>query len=437
METEWNDFGTGGDVVGAFASVEMALAALKAGQMLVVVDDADRENEGDLLMAAEHATPEAINFMAVHGRGLICMPMTGERLDTLALDPMVSKSSDPKETAFTVSVDAVGCTTGISAFERSYTIQRLVAQGARPEDFQRPGHIFPLRARAGGVLERPGHTEAAVDLARLAGLQPAGVICEMMSPDGTMARLPELMTFCQQHGLLLLTIAELRGYLQGKVEEEAEAKEEVKAKAEIKTNAETEVRVERIERVACAELPTRHGTFKMLGYQYPGREEHHTVLLMGEPPFKEAPYVRVHSECLTGDTFGSLRCDCGEQLDLALGHIARVGAGAVVYLRQEGRGIGLVNKLRAYQLQEQGLDTVEANLALGLPEDARSYTVAAQILEDLGLHRLRLMTNNPDKVAALEAAGIQVLERVAVTVSPSMHSLAYLETKRDKMGHLL
>ncbi|WP_304173646.1 bifunctional 3,4-dihydroxy-2-butanone-4-phosphate synthase/GTP cyclohydrolase II [Limnochorda pilosa] len=395
----------------ALERVEKALEALRAGRMIIVVDDEDRENEGDLVMAAEKATPEAINFMTRYGRGLVCVPMTAERAAELQLPLMVDQGEESMGTAFTVSVDARGVRTGISAAERARTVQLLSDPATRPEDLIRPGHIFPLKAKAGGVLRRAGHTEAAVDLMRLAGLQPVGVICEIMNPDGTMARRPELEVFAQEHGLVLLSVRDVIRY---------------------RMHHEQVVRP-----VAETRLPTEHGTFRLVGYEAIAPGEHHVALVKGEVDDGEPVLVRVHSECLTGEVFGSFRCDCGPQLEAALQHIEWEGRGVLIYMRQEGRGIGLLNKIRAYALQDQGLDTVEANHALGFPADLREYGISAQILKDLGVRSVRLMTNNPDKVRSLEGYGIEVVERVPLEIGANPSNRRYLETKRTKMGHWL
>jgi len=394
-----------------FNTVEEGIEDIKNGKMIVVVDDEDRENEGDLLMAAEKATPQAINFMAMHGRGLICAPMTKERLYNLDILPMVRDNTDPKETAFTVSVDWVDVTTGISAKERSDTVLKLVDEKASPKDFTRPGHIFPLGAKDGGVLKRAGHTEAAVDLARLAGLKPAGVICEIMNNDGTMARVPELMEYVEKHDLKIITIADLISYRRQKDK--------------------------LIERVATADMPTKNGDFDIVGYINKLNGEHHVALVKGKVDDGEPVLVRVHSECLTGDAFGSLRCDCGEQFDEAAKKIQEEGRGILLYMRQEGRGIGLINKIKAYQLQDQGMDTVEANIALGFPEDMRDYGIGAQILEDLGVKQVKLMTNNPKKLSGISGYGIEIVERVPIQMNHNEKNKYYLETKKEKMGHLL
>lgn len=395
----------------AFERVEKAIDAIRAGKMVIVVDDEDRENEGDLVMAAELVTPEAINFMVRHARGLVCVPLSSERADALQLPLMVEADAGSMKTAFTVSVDARGVHTGISAEERARTVRVLADPNSRPEDLVRPGHIFPLRAKDGGVLRRAGHTEAAVDLARLAGLQPAGLICEIMNADGTMARLPQLEVFAAEHGLLLLTVQDLIRYRL--------ARERL------------------VRRVAEATLPTRYGTFRLLGYESEVDREPHVALVKGEVAGQQDVLVRVHSECLTGEVFGSYRCDCGPQLEAALRQIEAEGRGVLVYMRQEGRGIGLLNKIRAYALQEDGLDTVEANLSLGFPPDLRDYGIGAQILADLGLSSIRLLTNNPRKIVGLEGYGLRVVERVPLEVPANPSNHRYLETKRTKLGHLL
>ncbi len=395
------------------ATAEEAIAEIQRGRMLIVVDDEDRENEGDLICAAERATPEAVNFMARFGRGLVCVPMEDERLRELDLQPMVQVNTAKLGTPFTVSVDAIeGTTTGISAYDRAVTIRALLHPSTRPEDLGRPGHIFPLAARRGGVLRRAGHTEAAVDLARLAGLYPAGVLCEILNEDGTMARLPHLLEFGAAHGLRVLTIAELIAYRK---------------------------RIERlVRRVTETRLPTRHGEFTLVLYESLLDGEEHVALVLGDPAQgDDPPLVRVHSECLTGDVLGSQRCDCGAQRDRALELIAREGRGVFLYMRQEGRGIGLGNKMRAYHLQDEGLDTVEANLRLGFQPDERDYGIGAQILSDLGLHRIRLMTNNPTKRVGLSGYGLEVAERVPLEIPPNPRNRRYLEAKKNKMGHLL
>lgn len=394
-----------------FNTIEEAIEDIKNGKIVVVVDDEDRENEGDLLMAAEKATPEAINFMAAYGRGLICMPMTGERLSELALNQMVSNNTDAKGTAFTVSIDAVGTTTGISAHERAMTIVKAIEDDAKPEDFQRPGHIFPLQAREGGVLKRAGHTEAAVDLARLAGLKPAGVICEIMNEDGTMARVPHLMEYVEKHDLKIITIADLIAYRR---------KNETL-----------------IEREGEASLPTKYGEFKLVGYREKLTGKEHVALVKGNVENGEPVLIRVHSECLTGDVLGSLRCDCGDQLAAALTAINEEGRGILLYMRQEGRGIGLLNKIKAYELQDRGMDTVEANLALGFAPDLRDYGVGAQILEDLGVKEVRLMTNNPKKISGISGYGIEIVERVPIQMNHNERNEFYLKTKKEKMEHML
>ena len=398
----------------ALASVDEAIRAIRSGQMIIVVDEQHRENEGDLVMAASKVTPESVNFMARFGRGLICVPMIAERLQALDLPPMTPSPQDSMRTDFTVSVDArLGITTGISAADRARTIQVLADPGSKPEDLVRPGHVFPLRAKPGGVLRRTGHTEAAVDLVRLAGLHPAAAICEVMNDDGTMARRSDLMAFAKTHGLLVISIADLIRY---RLTHEP-----------------------LIVREGDAELPTQHGGFRVVAFSERDGGLTHLALVHGriDPSDAEPVLVRVHSECLTGDAFGSLRCDCGEQLNQALGRIAAEGRGVLVYLRQEGRGIGLSNKIKAYALQDQGHDTVSANLALGFPPDLRDYGVAAQILLDLGVARVRLLTNNPDKFSGLADYGLEVVERVPLQIQPRPENAAYLETKRSLMGHWL
>jgi 3,4-dihydroxy 2-butanone 4-phosphate synthase/GTP cyclohydrolase II len=398
-----------------FDSIADGLAAIRNGEMVVVVDDENRENEGDLICAAQFATPEQINFMATEARGLICLAMEGERLDALDLPLMVDRNTDSNQTAFTVSVDAGpenGVSTGISAEDRARTIQVAIHPDTRPADLRRPGHIFPLRAKQGGVLKRAGHTEAAVDLARLAGLYPSGVICEIQNVDGSMARLPQLVAYAQRHRLRLINIADLIRY---------------------RLDTERFVR-----RLAEASLPSAFGSFRAIGYRNELDGSEHVAIVKGQPEQAEGPVlVRVHSECLTGDAFGSLRCDCRPQLEAALRMIEAAGEGVVVYLRQEGRGIGLINKLRAYSLQDTGLDTVEANERLGFPADLRNYGVGAQILSDLGVHRLRLITNNPRKIAGLGGYGLQVEDRVPLVMDPGQHNAGYLQTKQDKLGHLM
>jgi 3,4-dihydroxy 2-butanone 4-phosphate synthase/GTP cyclohydrolase II len=396
-----------------FARIEQAIEAISRGEMVIVVDDADRENEGDFIMAADKVTPEAINFMVTHGRGLVCLPATGERLAELGITSMVPENVGSDETAFTVSIDLEEPgNTGISAFDRAKCIQRFVADDARAEEFRKPGHVFPLRAQPGGVLKRAGHTEAAVDLARLAGLQPAGVICEIMNADGSMARVPELEVVAAEHGLLLISIADLIAY---------------RRKHE-----------KLVRRVVSATIPTPFGPFDAVGYESEVDGHQHVALVRGDVAGKADVLVRMHSECLTGDVFGSLRCDCGTQLHDAMRQIAEAGEGVIVYIRgHEGRGIGIMHKLQAYKLQDGGRDTVEANIELGFPADLRDYGVGAQILVDLGLSTLRLLSNNPAKRAGLEGYGLEIVERVPLETTPTTENLRYLQAKRDKMGHEL
>lgn len=401
------------DIAG-FDRVEDAIQDIRNGKMVIVADDENRENEGDLVCAATSATPEAVNFMTRHGRGLICVALTRERADQLDLAPMTERNTDPHGTAFTVSVDAArrfGVTTGISAHDRAETIRVLMDPETRPDDLRRPGHVFPLRAQPGGVLRRVGQTEAAVDLARLAGLPPVGVICEILNEDGTMARRKELKVFADEHDLRFITVAQLVAYRL--------AKERL------------------VQRIAEARLPTPHGDFRVIGYTSVIDDREHVALVRGEVEESEDALVRMHSECLTGDVFGSLRCDCGQQLDAAMRQIAEAGTGVIVYLKQEGRGIGLGNKLRAYDLQDRGMDTVEANRELGFAPDLRDYGIGAQILLDLGLTRIRLLTNNPRKIVGLEGYGLTIAGREPLQVRPGRFNEGYLDTKRSKLGHLL
>jgi 3,4-dihydroxy 2-butanone 4-phosphate synthase/GTP cyclohydrolase II len=395
-----------------FSSIEDAIEEMRAGRMVVVCDDEDRENEGDLTLAAQFATPEAINFMAKEGRGLICLALTPHRCDELGLNLMAAKNESPFETAFTVSVEARdGVTTGISAADRARTVQVAIDPNSAPRDLVQPGHVFPLKAKAGGVLERTGQTEAAVDLARLAGLNPSGVICEIMNDDGTMARIPDLVGYCERHGLKMITVADLIAYRRK--------------------------HDKLIDRVVSTRMPTAFGEFTVFGYRSLVDGKHHVAMVKGEVDGVDDVLVRVHSECLTGDVFHSLRCDCGEQLDSALSMIEHEGQGVLLYLAQEGRGIGLLNKLKAYNLQDQGLDTVDANLELGLPVDLRDYGIGAQILSDLGLTSIRILTNNPKKIRGLEGYGLSVTAQLPIEHAPNPENEAYLRAKRQRMGHML
>ncbi|MEP6802211.1 MAG: bifunctional 3,4-dihydroxy-2-butanone-4-phosphate synthase/GTP cyclohydrolase II [Acidobacteriota bacterium] len=395
-----------------FSSIEDAIADLRAGKFVVVVDDEDRENEGDLVIAAERVTPQAINFMAREGRGLICLALTEERCDALGLPPMVEENTSNFGTAFTVSIEARGrTTTGISAADRAATVLTAIDPKTRPSDLARPGHMFPLRARAGGVLKRAGQTEASVDLMRIARLDPSAVICEIMNEDGTMARVPDLAAFCEKHGIRMVTVADL---IRHRMENER-----------------------LVQRIAAPHLPTSFGDFRLIAYRSDVTHEEHIALVYGEIGEDEPVLVRVHSQCLTGDVFGSSRCDCGAQLSLAMEKIVAEGKGVFLYLLQEGRGIGLINKLKAYELQDQGHDTVSANEKLGFPPDIRDYGVGSQILRDLGVRKIRLMTNNPSKYVAIRGFGLEIVERVPLEIRPTDGTRKYLEAKKNKMGHLL
>jgi 3,4-dihydroxy 2-butanone 4-phosphate synthase/GTP cyclohydrolase II len=392
-------------------AIQDAVDDIKKGKLIIVVDDEDRENEGDFITAARNVTPAIINFMATHGRGLICMPMAEDLCDRLDLPPMVQKNSASHETAFTVSVDLLGhgCTTGISAHDRAKTVLRLIDKKAKPEDFARPGHIFPLRAKKGGVLRRAGHTEATIDLSRMAGFEEAGVLVEVMNDDGTMARLAQLFNIAKKHKLKIISIKDLIRY---RMQHDRLVKREVEV-----------------------DMPSKYGHFKIRAYTQAGAPEPHLAIFKGSWKKDEPVLVRVHSSCLTGDILGSLRCDCGDQLAVALQMIEKEGKGVVLYMQQEGRGIGLLNKLKAYQLQEQGMDTYEANLHLGLPMDARDYGVGAQILNDLGISKMKLMTNNPKKRVGLIGYGLEIVDNVPIEIAPNVHNRVYLQTKRDKAGH--
>ena len=394
-----------------FNTIEEALEDFRKGKMIVIVDDEDRENEGDLVVPAEKITPVIINFMAKYGGGLICLPLIRERLEELNIDRMVAKNTDPNRTAFTISIDASGCTTGISAQERAMTIKKVLDPLATAKDFTRPGHIFPIEYKDGGVLVRAGHTEASVDLARMAGLYPAGVICEIMNEDGSMARVPELMTYVQKHRLKIITIADLIIYRRR-----------------------TESIIQRVSEV---DMPTRFGSFRAYTFMSKVTKENHLALVKGVVDDGKPVLVRVYSECLTGDVFGSLRCDCGEQLGYAMRQIEKEGRGVFLYMRQEGRGIGFMNKMKAYSLQDKGMDTVEANKALGFAPDLRDYGTGAEILAELGIRKIRLLTNNPKKISGIEGFGLEIVERLPIQMNHNERNIRYLKTKKEKMGHIL